>query len=96
MSKALIKRLIHKHRDLLPKYGVKRLALFGSYVRNEEKKNSDIDILVEFKKATYKDYINLARDLEKILKKKVDLVTVNSLNRHVRPYILKEADDLEK
>lgn len=96
MSKAMIRKLIHKHRALLPKYGVTRLALFGSYARNENKRNSDIDILVEFKQATYRNYIHLARELEKILKKKVDLVTMNSLNRHIKPYILKEAEDLER
>ena len=44
--------LLKKHKDLLKKYKVKRIGLFGSYVRGEQKKRSDIDFLVEFEDPT--------------------------------------------
>ena len=43
-----IMSLLKKHKDLLKKYKVKRIGLFGSYVRGEQKRCSDIDFLVEF------------------------------------------------
>ncbi len=43
-----IMNLLKKHDDVLKKYKVKRIGLFGSYVRGEQKRHSDIDFLVEF------------------------------------------------
>lgn len=71
---------------------VKRAYLFGSYSRNEANESSDIDILVELDHSTpigmkfffYKD------ELERILKKKVDLVSYEGLSKYVKPYIDKD------
>lgn len=96
MSRKEIKLLFHKHSRVFFKYGIRKLAIFGSYVRGEDNKKSDIDILVEFKQPTFKNYIYLARELEKIFKRKVDLLTFSSLDRYLKPYILKEAEYIER
>ncbi len=56
-------------------FGVEELALFGSYARGEEKAGSDVDILVKLKTPTFKDFIGAYLYLEKILNRKVDMVT---------------------
>ena len=71
---------------------VKKAYLFGSYSRNEANEDSDVDILVELDHSTpigmkflfYKD------ELERILKKKVDLVSSEGLSKYVKPYIDRE------
>ena len=58
------------------KYSISELGLFGSYAKNVENENSDIDVLVkmEFKKGMYQNFCNLQRELEEIFHKKVDLI----------------------
>jgi predicted nucleotidyltransferase len=72
----------------LQSYGVKKAALFGSYARNEATKNSDIDILIDPPdNMSYFKFFDLHEDLEKLIQKKVDLLTYRSLNPHIKPYI---------
>jgi hypothetical protein len=87
-----IKRILLSHkRDLLDKYGVKEIGIFGSYVRNENKKNSDIDILVELEKPMgFFKFVRLERYLSELLGAKVDLVTKNALKPHIGQRILAE------
>jgi len=74
---------------ILKRYDVKKAAIFGSYVRGEAKKHSDIDMLVEFGgDKSLLDLIALQLELEKVLKKKVDISTYKSVNRHLRERIL--------
>lgn len=79
---------------LLP-YGVKRVALFGSVVRNEQRPDSDIDILVALKPPEQRapiglKWYGLEEELGRILGRPVDLIEEASLNRHIRPYVQKE------
>ena len=60
---------------LLKKYPIANLALFGSYARNEQNDDSDIDIMVEFSKPVGMEFIDLSFELEKLFDKKVDLVS---------------------
>lgn len=77
--------------ETLPKYGVRRAALFGSVVRGEAKKKSDIDILVRFsEKKSLLDLVRLQFILEDKLGKKVDLLTYNSIHPLLKDIILKE------
>jgi predicted nucleotidyltransferase len=74
-------------------YDVKQAAVFGSYARGDQRINSDIDILIKLSRGTKMSLLRLIRmenKLKKILKKKIDLVTFDSLNRHIKPGILKE------
>ena len=71
--------------------GISYLGLFGSYVRGDFKKDSDIDLLVRVKRnATLLDLVRMERELAKILGKKVDLLTKNSLSKYIRERVIKE------
>jgi hypothetical protein len=87
-----IKRILLSHKqDLSDKYGVREIGVFGSYVRNENKKNSDIDILVELEKPMgFLKFIRLERYLSELLGAKVDLVTKNALKPYIGQRILAE------
>jgi len=80
-----------KALPLLKKYDVVKAGIFGSYARGDYKKNSDIDMLIEFKgEKSLFDLIDLETELKKLLKKKVDLITYNSINHLLRERILNE------
>ncbi|OQP59268.1 nucleotidyltransferase [Niastella vici] len=71
---------------------VKRAYLFGSMARNEAKPESDIDILVELdhSKPIGMKFFLYQSDLEELLHKKIDLITIEGLSRHVKPFIDKD------
>lgn len=76
---------------ILKEAGVSRCALFGSVVRGEAKKRSDIDMLVEVPKGTgLFTFVGLKHKLEDALNKKVDLVTYGALHPRLRERILQE------
>ena len=75
----------------LKKNGVVRAGVFGSYATGNVKEDSDIDILIEFKgDKTLLDLVGLKQELEKILRKKVDLLTYKSIHRLLKNRILRE------
>ena len=71
--------LITNKKSLFDKYGLRLLAIFGSYARNQQNDKSDVDILVEFERPIGIEFIDLAQEREKILNEKVDLVSKNGL-----------------
>ncbi len=76
---------------ILIKNDVKHAAIFGSYARGEATKKSDVDILIEYKnddKSLF-DLVDLQSELEKTLKKRVDLITYESIYHRLRGHILK-------
>jgi len=84
--------ILRRHMPEIKAFGVSNLAVFGSYVRGEERAGSDVDILVEFvapvgifKFLDVKDY------LEKLLGCSVDLVMRTALKPQLRDRILEEA-----
>lgn len=81
-----------KIKPILERNHVKKAAIFGSVARGETKKNSDIDILVEFRgnnKSLF-DLAGLQIELEEKLKKEVDVLTYNSLSPLLKKEILSE------
>ena len=82
--------MIQANRLALERYGVKSLALFGSSARNRIGKRSDIDILVQFDKPTWANYIGLKFYLQDLLGREVDLVTPKALKPIIRPSIEKD------
>ena len=64
---------------LSEKYGVSIMAIFGSYGRGQQREDSDIDILVDFTKPIGIEFIDLADELEILLHKKVDLVSLKGI-----------------
>ncbi len=83
--------LLKSHtKEIKTGFAVKRIGLFGSFARGEQKETSDIDILVEFEKPTFRNFMDLSFYLEDLFGKKVDLVTVKGLHPRIRPYVEKE------
>ncbi|RLI73953.1 nucleotidyltransferase [Archaeoglobales archaeon] len=82
---------IEENKEKIKRYGVKRIGLFGSYVRGEQRAKSDIDILVEFVegKKTFDNYMDLKFFLEDLFKCKIDLVIVDAIKPALKEYILK-------
>jgi len=77
--------------DILKKHNVIRAGIFGSFARGEQKKNSDIDILIEFEgKKSLFDLVELKLELEDRLNKKVDIITYKSINSLLKKIILNE------
>jgi hypothetical protein len=67
--------------DLRRRYGVVRIALFGSFARGTAKLRSDIDLLVETEHPLGLEFVNLAEDLEKTLARGVDITTFDCWKR---------------
>ena len=87
-----IKNSLRKHkREIKQKYKVREIGVFGSYVRGDQKKGSDVDILVEFSKdpGLFK-YLELEGYLSRVLGSKVDLVHKSALKPLIGKYILSE------
>jgi hypothetical protein len=76
--------------------GVRRLALFGSVLRNEARPDSDVDVLVEFapREKTFDRFMALADLLEDTFEHRVEVVTTESLSPFIGPHILAEATDV--
>lgn len=89
-----IKGTLAKHKQELRRdFGVKQIGVFGSYVRGEQKKQSDIDLLVEFEEPsnlTLLDFIRLENSLSEMLGVKVDLVEKQTLKPRIGKHILEE------
>lgn len=84
-----LEEIKEKTAPVLKQHGVTYAAVFGSAARGEDRPDSDVDILVRLGRPTgMVEFMRLIEGLENGLQKKVDLVTEQSLNRHVRPYIL--------
>jgi hypothetical protein len=74
---------------ILRRYSVEYAGVFGSVARGEDTSESDIDILIELKHpVSLLKFFELNDALETVLGRRIDLVTPNSLNRHVRPFAL--------
>ncbi len=77
---AYIKEVLEKIKpDLLQKYNVKEIGLFGSVLRNDFTKYSDVDIIIDFSKPIGVEFIDLADFIEKKINRKVDLVSKNGI-----------------
>ena len=87
-----IKKILVKHKEILKKkFKVKEIGVFGSYVRGEQKKDSDVDILVEFEETpTLLEFMELENYLTEILGVKVDLVMKRALKPTIKEFVLKE------
>jgi len=87
-----IKKMLKENETTLrERFKVKEMGIFGSYVRGEEKKRSDIDVLVEFEEPiSLLEFVALERHLSEIIGKKVDLVMKSALKPRIGKHILKE------
>lgn len=77
-SMKIINKIEEKKQDI-KKYGVEKIGLFGSFAKGKQHKKSDIDILVTFNNVNFDSYMDLKFMLERLLKRKVDLVIMENL-----------------
>ena len=85
--------VIRENMDEIRRFGVRRIGVFGSHVRGEQRDDSDVDVVVEFEEgmATLENFLGLADFLERLLGRKVDVLTTEGVKsirvRHVREEI---------
>jgi len=92
-KKEIIKIIRDSKPEMESRYGVQRLGLFGSYVRDKQNKRSDIDILVTFNRdIDLFDFLDLREYLEGQLQAKVDLVMESALKPAIGKRILSEVE----
>ncbi len=85
--------ILRSHEEFVKaKFGVARIGVFGSFARGEEKPDSDVDVLVEFRadSVTFDNYMDLKFYLEDLLGRRVDLVTPQALKPQIKDNILKD------
>lgn len=88
---SVIQQIKKKTLPILKEVGVKHASIFGSYVRGEQDKKSDIDILIDFpKEKSLFDFVDLKLKLEKALNKKVDLGEYSTVKPKLKEQILNE------
>jgi hypothetical protein len=77
--------------------GIKRIGLFGSYIRGDNRSDSDIDILVEFRQGEekYRNLLKLHEYLTGLFQTKIEIVTMGGLSPYIGPHILKEVRFVE-
>lgn len=86
-----ILRTLRSHRDeLVERFSVRRIGLFGSFLRGDDKDTSDVDILVEFDQPTFDHYMDLKFFLEGLFNRPVDLVIGDAVKPRIKPAIDRE------
>ncbi|TSC55388.1 MAG: DNA polymerase subunit beta [Parcubacteria group bacterium Gr01-1014_18] len=82
------------NKNQLRKLGASKLGLFGSFVRNEARANSDVDLIVEFLpgQKTYHNLFNLGEELEGILGRRVEVLTPESISKYFRNDVLESTE----
>lgn len=82
----VIKRLEKAVPHIRQQFGVNRIGIYGSFARGEQTRTSDVDVLVELKEgySTLENFIELAEYLEALFKRKVDLITVEGIDKYIR------------
>jgi len=94
LTKQEILERLDQNTEQFKEYGVRRLGLFGSYIRDEQKSKSDIDVLVEFERGmkTFDNYMELRFFLEELLECKVDLLIYDALKPRLKSSIMREVE----
>jgi len=93
-SKAEVVERLRENESKFRRLGVRRIGLFGSFVRDEATPSSDVDVLVEFEpdQKTFDRFMLLSSLLEEILERSVEVVTTEALSPHVGPRILETVE----
>jgi len=93
ITKEQIVRSITSTKPELERFGIRNIGLFGSYVRGEQTKTSDIDILIDFEpdKENYDNYMAVYDIIERLfINERVEVLTKNGLSPYIGPKILNE------
>jgi len=94
LNKHVIFDQLQNNSEIIRSFGISKIGLFGSYVRNEANDHSDIDFIVEFKpeRKTYRNFMKLVSFLKTLFHDRIDVLTDKSLSPHIGPHILKEVE----
>ncbi len=95
LKKEKVIQTIQGQNLLMRRYGISKVGLFGSYVREQQREGSDIDILIDFEDGaeTFDNFIAICTLFDNLFKgEKVDVVTLRGLSPYIGPYILKEIE----
>ena len=85
-------KVIDKLVSILKKHGAKKIEIFGSYARGEQKEKSDLDVIVEFeKRKSLLELVGIEQELEDNLGIKIDLLTEDSISPYLMEKIRKES-----
>tara|TARA_Y100000310_G_C20567204_1_gene756123 strand:+ start:596 stop:904 length:309 start_codon:yes stop_codon:yes gene_type:complete len=90
LNKEIILKSLEENKDGISKFGVKKLILFGSFAKDVQKADSDIDIIVEFKeeRGLFDDFYGLTHFLEGIFGRKIELVEKTLIREELKSEIL--------
>ena len=95
LDKRRILQILRDNSSELKSYGVTKIGLFGSYARNEQNENSDIDLLVCLAEGmkTFRNFMSLCYFIDELFEGfKTDVVTSDSISKNLKPYIEKEIE----
>lgn len=95
LTKSKLLQILQEKKELLAQYGVKHIGLFGSYSKNLQQQDSDIDILIDFysDQETFDNLMAINDILENTFRGyKVEIVTKNGLSKYIGSYILNETE----
>lgn len=95
LTKNDILKILKEKKESLARHGVKEIGLFGSYSKDLQNADSDIDLLVHFHEAqeTFDNLMSVNDILEDVFRNcKIEIVTKNGLSKHIGAYILKETE----
>jgi predicted nucleotidyltransferase len=97
-SRERVMRILRRNLENIRKFGVSKIGLFGSISRGEQRKGSDIDILIHFNSGeeTMENLMGLHQLLVRLLGDRIDLVTSGGLSPYIGPHILKEVQYIEE
>ena len=82
--------LKERESEMLTRFSVRRIGLFGSYLKSTASEKSDIDLLVDFAEPTFDHYMDLKFYLEEVFQRPVDLVLSDTLKPRLQPLIHRE------
>ena len=91
ITKKQVLKKIEFNKEKLKENGVLKIGIFGSVLKNKQTKSSDIDLIIKFRTSNFDKYAQVIMLLEKVLKKRIDLVTESSLRPEMQ-YVKKEAE----
>lgn len=96
MTREDIKRLLLENTDILRRYKVNKLGIFGSYATGKARKRSDVDLLVDFEETIdLFEFIHLIDEIQAILKTKVDLATPDAIKPYIKDKVMNEVEWIE-
>lgn len=85
---------ISRYQEKIRSFGINKIGLFGSFVRDEQTPDSDIDFLIEFEpdKETFRNMMAFKFFMEDMLKHNIEVMTHDSISPYIKPHILKEVE----